>query len=172
MVIEQKYIDMLIKKDEQAFELIYQRTKKGVYSVAFSIVKSHQITEDLMQDVYMKMMKTIDQYQKNTNFYNWLLQMTKNTALDYYRKYSKQIHLDTEDFNQTFRSTENQPDEETKFNQIINVLDEEEKMIVFLKVVDEMKHKDIAKLLNKPIGTIQYIYNQAIKKMQGSEGLK
>ena len=172
MIIEQTYINKLIKRDEKAFEYVYHMTKKGVYSVAFAIVKSHQITEDLMQDVYMKMMQSIQQYQPNTNFYNWLLQLTKNTAIDYYRKYSKQIHYDTKDYDDLFASKHGSPEEETKFDQMTKILDEEEKIIVYLKAVDDMKHKEIAKFLNKPTGTIQYIYNQAIKKIQANEGLK
>jgi len=171
MVIEQRYIDKLIKKDEKAFEHVYHLTKKGVYSLAYSIVKSHQIAEDLMQDVYMKMMTSIHMYEKNTNFYNWLLQLTRNHSIDYYRKYKKQIKMDEDDFNETFQSHEQRPDEETKFNFMMSILDDEEKMIVLLKIVDQMKHKEIAKLLNKPTGTIQFIYNQAIKKIQKHEGL-
>lgn len=172
MIIDQTYINKLIKRDEKAFEYVYHMTKKGVYSVAFAIVKSHQITEDLMQDVYMKMMQSIHQYQSNTNFYNWLLQLTKNLAIDYYRKYSKQINVDVVEYDHTFVSKQTSPDEETKFDQMTKVLDDEEKMILYLKIVDDMKHKEIAKFLNKPTGTIQYIYNQAIKKIQANEGLK
>ncbi len=171
MIIEQRYIDKLIKKDEKTFEHVYHLTKKGVYSVAYSIVKSHAIAEDLMQDVYIKMMTSIHLYKKETNFYNWLLQLTKNLSIDYYRKYQKQINMDQNDFNEIFQSNEQPPDEETKFIFMMSILDEEEKMIVLLKVVDQMKHKEIAKLLNKPTGTIQFMYNQAIKKIQKNEGL-
>jgi RNA polymerase sigma-70 factor (ECF subfamily) len=166
MVIEQKVINNLIKRDEDAFEYIYHQTKRGVYAIMFAIVKSHQVTEDLMQDVYMKMMTSLDQYQKNTKFYQWLLQMARNVALDYYRKYRKVVHVDEKDFDQTYMSSEHQPDEETKFNQLTSMLNEEERTIVYLKVVDDMKHKDIAKLLDKPVGTIQYIYHEAIEKMK------
>ncbi|TNF07231.1 MAG: RNA polymerase sigma factor [Bacillota bacterium] len=166
MVIEQKMINNLIKRDETAFEYVYHQTKRGVYAIMFAIVKSHQVTEDLMQDVYMKMMTSLDQYQKNTKFYQWLLQMARNVALDYYRKYRKQIHVDEKDFDQTYMSHEHLPDEETKFNQLTAMLSEEERTIVYLKVVDDMKHKDIAKLLDKPVGTIQYMYHEAIEKMK------
>jgi RNA polymerase sigma-70 factor (ECF subfamily) len=48
----------------------------------------------------------------------------------------------------------------------LSILSEEERQIVLLKAVDGMKHHEIAKLLEKPTGTIMWIYNKAIKKMQ------
>jgi len=53
---------------------------------------------------------------------------------------------------------------------ILEVLDEEERIIVLLKVVDEMKHRQIAKIVNKPIGTVIWIYQKAIKKMAKNGG--
>ena len=120
----------------------------------------------------MKMMTSLKNYEKNTKFYQWLLQIARNAALDYYRRNQKQIHVDANDFDQTFTSHEQLPDEETKFNQLTSMLTEEEKTIVYLKIVDDMKHKDIAKLLDKPVGTIQYLYHEAIEKMKSSEGIK
>jgi RNA polymerase sigma-70 factor (ECF subfamily) len=94
MVDYDQYIDALIEKDNEAFRIVYENTKKGVFSMIISIVNNKAATEDLMQDAYMKMIKNIKQYKKGRNFIAWLLQIAKNTALDHYRKEKRVTIID------------------------------------------------------------------------------
>ena len=170
MIIEHRHIKKLKEKDERSFEIVYQLTKKGVYSIAFSVVRNHMAAEDVMQDAYLKMMQNIDQYQSHTNFYNWLLTLTKNLAIDYYRKEKRKTTIDVVDYEENLKSHDDLPDEKTKVDLMLEQLSEEERLVVLLKVVDDMKYKDIALLMDKPMGTIQYIYSEAIKKLRQNEG--
>lgn len=170
MIIEQSYIQGIKNRDDESFEHIYQMTKRAVYAMVFSVIKNHVTTEDVMQDVYMKMIAKIHQFKEGSNFYNWILQIARNTAIDYYRKDKKQQHLDINDYDTVLVSKDQRPDEEEYMTRILEVLDEEERIIVLLKVVDEMKHRQIAKIVNKPIGTVIWIYQKAIKKMAKNGG--
>lgn len=166
MIINQSYINKIKNKDEEAFEYIYDKTKRGVYSVIFAISKNHSVSEDLMQEVYMKMLTSIHQYRENTNFYNWILQIAHHQAIDYYRRNEKKTSLDVNDYSSILVSKEIRPDEEDQFMQMIEILDDEERLVIILKIVDEMKHREIAKLLNKPIGTVIWIYQKAMNKLR------
>ena len=169
MTIEQEYINRLKKRDEKAFEYIYISTKRAVYSMVFSVIKNHQVTEDIMQDVYMKMLSSIHQYQSNTNFFNWLLQIAKHQAIDYYRKKSNEVSLDELDFIELVPSNQDKPDEVDQFNRMMELLDDEERTVVLLKVVEGLKHKQIATIVGKPLGTVLWIYQKALKKLEGLE---
>ncbi len=166
MIIKQKYIDKLIQKDEEAFEYIYALTKKGVYIIIYNVVKDHSVVQDVMQDVYLKMLNSMHLYKKKTNFYNWLLMIAKNQAIDYYRKEKKIVHMDENDFQEQFSSNEENPDEKNRFESLLSVLSEDERQIILLKIVDNMKHKDIASLLDMPLGTVLWMYQEALKKMK------
>lgn len=168
-MIDQKTIERLKLKSEDAFEYVYQETKRSVYSMIFSILKNHQATEDLMQDVYMKMMVTINQFQKGTNFNNWLITMAKNLAIDTYRRDQKITRVDPLDFDERLQTHDAPPDESTKFELMMNLLNEEQRSVVILKIADEMKFKDIAKVLNKPINTVIWIYQEAMKILRKIE---
>ena len=50
------------------------------------------------------------------------------------------------------------------------LLTDEEKEIVLLRIVDDMKHKDIAKIVDKPLGTVTWLYQQALDKMKKVRG--
>ncbi len=170
-MVDQKVIKALKQKNEAAFEYVYDQTKRGVYAIIFSVVKSHQITEDIMQDVYMKMMTSIDQYQSKTNFNNWLLTIAKNKAIDYYRRTKKEQYINDVDYRDELISREPLPDENDNFTHMIEILSDEQRMIVLLKIVDNMRFKDIAELVNKPIGTVIWHYHKALKALKGYEGI-
>ena len=170
-MIEQKMINKLKKKDESAFEYIYHETKRGVYAIIYAIVKNHLATDDIMQEVYMKMMKSIDQYEAHTNFNNWLLLIAKNQAIDYYRRKKKETLIQDEDYQPNLKSQDENPDEANRFNDMMDLLDDHLREIVLLRIVDNMKFKDIAKLQQKPLGTVIWEYNQALKKIRKYEGL-
>jgi RNA polymerase sigma-70 factor (ECF subfamily) len=170
MIIKQKTIEKLALRDEDAFENVYTRTKKGVYIVIYNIVKDYEQTQDIMQDVYLLMLDKIDKYKPQTNFYNWLLMIAKNKALDTYRRNQKLAHIDDVDYDQKFISIEETPSQKDEFESLLSVLSDEERQIVLFKIVDDMKHKDIAKLLKKPLGTVIWIYHEALKKMKKGWG--
>jgi RNA polymerase sigma-70 factor (ECF subfamily) len=159
------YIDLLIKKDDEAFRVIYENTKKGVFSMIVSIVKNKAATEDLMQDTYIKMIEKINQYKRGRNFYAWLLQIAKNTALDYYRKYKNEVIYDPQE--QSYYHDSLKTDEKTySVLDLVKPLDDLEKQIVLLRAVDQMKFKDIAQIVDKPLGTVLWIYNKAMKSLK------
>ena len=159
------YIDLLIKKDNEAFKIVYENTKKGVFSMIISIVRNKAVTEDLMQDTYIKMIEKIRQYKKGRNFYAWLLQIAKNTALDHYRKFNKETVYDPQE--QAYYH-ENLKTEAKTYSvlDLVKPLDETEKQIVLYRAVNERKFKDIAKAVDKPLGTVLWIYNKAIKSLK------
>jgi len=145
--------------------VIYENTKKGVFSMIISIVNNKAVTEDLMQDTYMKMIQKIHQFKRGRNFYAWLLQIAKNTALDHYRKEKRMTVYDPQENEHIFNKESKDTDQYAVYD-MIKTLEEEEKQIVLLRVVSDTKFKDIAASLNKPIGTVLWIYNKAIKKLQ------
>lgn len=130
-----------------------------------SIINNKAATEDLMQDTYMKMIKYIKQYKRGRNFYSWLLQIAKNTALDYYRKEKRMRVLDPQEndyvFNKNFEESN-----EYEVLELVKSLDDLERQVVLLRVVSNTKFKDIAKIIDKPLGTALWIYNKAIQKLQ------
>jgi len=164
------YIDRLIKKDNEAFRIIYEQTKKGVFSIIISLVKNRTITEDLMQDTYIKMIQKIRQYQKGRNFNAWLMQIAKNTALDYLRKHQRETIYDPQE--QAYIHEPLKTEAKTyDVLDIVEPLDEIEKQIVLLRAVADMKFKDIAQLVDKPLGTVLWIYHKSINTLKKEVGI-
>lgn len=163
------YLEGIKNKDEKAFAYVYKETKAGVYSVIVSLVKNQSTVEDLMQETYIKMIKNISQYQKGKNFTAWLLQIAKNTALDYLRANKNIVYVDVEEQEHLFKTQDSETaNENLDLEDIVSPLDEVEKQIVLLHISGDVKFSDISKVVGKPLGTVLWIYNRAIKKMKSN----
>lgn len=162
------YIDLLIEKDDGAFQTVYEHTKRGVFSIIVAIVRDKSQTEDLMQDTYIKMLNKINTYTRGRNFNAWLLQIAKNIAIDHTRKYKRISVYDPIESSYVFDEHQAEIPKESSYEmeELINPLDDTERQIVLLRVVSDTKFKDIAKITDKPLGTVLWIYSKAIKKMK------
>jgi RNA polymerase sigma-70 factor (ECF subfamily) len=165
----EEYIDRLKEKDNEAFKIVYEQTKKGVFSIIISLVKNRTVTEDLMQDTYIKMIQKINQYKRGRNFNAWLMQIAKNTAYDYLRKARRETLYDPQE--QAYMHESMKTEAKTYHVQdLVQSLDEEAKQIVLLRVVADMKFKDIARTVDKPLGTVLWIYNKSLKDLKKEVG--
>ena len=153
--------------DYRSFDEFYSMTSKLVYYVIAEIIKNKQTIEDLMQDTYLKFIQNINSVNPNQNPNAYLAQIAKNLALNEYKK-SKRVVVDETHFT-NLKDPANKEDSGIDLG-IINYLEGEEKEIVTLKLIGELKFREIAAMLNKPLGTVQWIYNNAIKKLRKKVG--
>lgn len=159
-------IEKIKVKDESGFEYIYLKTKSLVYAIIISVVKDHNTAEDLMQDTYIKMVKSINSYKKSFKFTAWLGTIARNTAIDYYRKYKNQYSIDIQEHEYLFPIEQATVDDEFNTNYLLSKLTDDEREVVMLYSLDEFKHREIAKILNKPLGTVIWLYNKAISRLR------
>lgn len=149
-----------------SFDEYYHATKKIVYLMISNYIKRSEVIEDLMQDAYIKFINNIQNINVKHNPDAYLAQIAKNLAINEYNK-SKKEEINDEYF---FNLAEPKKEEARVDLTIINYLEGIEKEVVILHIVDDMKFKDIANALNKPLGTILWLYNKAIKKLRAKVG--
>ena len=147
--------------DNAAFEEFYARTSRGVYAFVYTYFHNSADTEDVMQTVYLKLKKSVSSYKKGTNGRAWLLQIAKNQALDELRKRRREVSIE-----QIELVADDKFDEGTVTDAMRRVLSEEEQRIVTLHVLWEYKHREIAKMLGCPTGTVTSTYKRAIEKLK------
>lgn len=160
------YIELLKEKDNHAFEVIYNATKRGVFAMIISLVYNREVTEDLMQETYMKMLKGLHTYKKGKNFNAWVVQIAKNVAYDYLRSKKNTTMVSLDDNPIPLQSPHEDPLKAMMVEKAMNILSPEEKQIVLLHIFSEMTFKEIAELIQKPSPTIYWTYKQSISKME------
>lgn len=151
--------------DDRAFVLLYETSKKRVYYTLLSMLKRPQDIEDVMQETYMKVIENIHRYQEGTQFVAWVNQIAKNTALDFLRKDQRETSVELEDFDIRFAYHERYEDRYL-IQKLIKLLDPIDQEIVIRKTFLQHKHKDIARDLELPLGTVTWRYQQALSRLR------
>lgn len=148
------------------FEQFYNETKKTVFFSIAAIVKDNSIIDDLMQDTYVRFLENIDKYKTKTSINAYLSTMAHNITINYYNREKRLVH-DEELFEFIPDNSSHEKEyENIEALEMLKNLDEEEKEIVIQHVINELKFKDIANMVGKPLGTVLWIYNKAIKKLK------
>ncbi len=155
-----RIVEKLRMKDYSEFDLFYEQTKKNVYFTIKNIIHDEEETKDLMQDTYVKFLNNLDKY-KEENLNAFLILMARNIAINAYNKRKKEvIDMEYVDSIVTTKASD------SYVFRILDILNEEEKEIVLFHIVENLKFKDISRIVDKPLGTVLWIYNIAIKKLK------
>ncbi len=151
-------------KQEKANKIneLYEKCNRLVYSIAFSILKNKEDSEDIVQIVFMK----ISQIDKNNlptvNEASWLYSLTKNETLNYLRKKKQEIDIDEIYYIAEEDKEINKIIDNDSYNKIIAKLDKQEQEIVSLKILSNLSFREISVILDIPIGTVQWKYYSSL----------
>src|SRR5512137_1284855 len=87
-------IDRLIERcldgDQQAWEQIVRQHWRKVFNVAYKFVGSHEQAEDLTQDIFLKIFRSLETFDRRANFQTWLISVSRNLCIDHYRSVRKE----------------------------------------------------------------------------------
>lgn len=164
------YIDLLISKDEQAFNLIYEHSSRTVFAVIRSIIKDQALAEDAMQETYIKAITKIRSYKKNGKFLSWISSIAYHTAIDAYRDNKNVIALDPSENEDLYKSETPTYDKQALVEELLSKLDDESRTIVMMHVIGELTFRNISEIINKPLGTVLWLYNKAMKQLREEAG--
>jgi len=160
-----------------AFEEIVMRYQAQLYTYILSITKNADASSDILQDVFIRVYKTLSGYNEENKLKNWLFTLTRNITMDYFRKNNaKLLPLESQNDEElsildTIAASDSQPldiasanDKSRKINEALEKLSVDERELITLK--DSMTFQEIAQMQNKPIGTLLSKFNRALKKLK------
>ena len=161
---DQVLIRSYLNGNEAAFEILLHRYKDRIFSYLMTLLKNKKVAEDVFQDAFFKIIKTLKsgKYNEEGKFLPWAMRIAHNLAIDQFRKDKKMPTIgqsnttgDDDEFDifSVVKMEEPNIEDEMVENQIKNdvvkLLDhlpEEQKEIVYLRHFKEMSFKDIAEL--------------------------
>lgn len=151
--------------DESAFPKIYQATHRQLFFVILPIIRDKSLAEDIIQDTYLVFLKKIDEY-KQKNLLAYLITIAKNRAINEYNRRKKVSKVeDFSDFSY-FDHVEFKAETKELVFLALEELELEEKNIFLLHVLEDLTFKEIAYIVDKPQGTVGWLYSKAVKKMK------
>lgn len=154
-------------QDLKALEELYRRTSASVFGFALSVLKNVQDAEDVMHDLYVLVWSAAGKYDPDGRPMAWIMTITRNLCLQKLREYQKRSDIPQEDWENYVSGNPNMSSEDKLvLAECLKILSDEERQIIVLHAVAGFKHREIAKLLEKPLSTILSRHNRALKKMQ------
>lgn len=163
-------IRILVKQlqngDMSVFDDIYYNTKDIVFYSILGILKDYSLSEDIMQDTYLKALSKIHSYKPTHSFKSWIVTIGKNLAINEFNRRKRETSIDIQTDEMFLGQTESRSENQILIEQIFKVLNDTEREIVLLHVIGDLKHREIAKMLNKPLGTITWSYKNSLEKLK------
>jgi RNA polymerase sigma-70 factor (ECF subfamily) len=148
------------KGDIEAFEEIYRRHHKKVYSLCFRMVRSASEAEDLTQEVFLQLFRKLHTFRRESSFSTWLHRLTVNQVLMHFRKATVKTEKTTEDGTTPIRvviGTENPRRmsliDRIALNEALDQLSPGYRMVFILHDLEGYEHYQIGKMLGCAVGT-------------------
>lgn len=142
--------------DQNAFDIIYEETNRLVYYIVYQILKNHQRTEEIVQDVYLKVYQKIDSYTNSPKA--WISTIAKNLAINAYNKYKHEVIVED-----VFDEALDVKEETPLIDLASRVLSHDDFMIVMLCVCEDYTRKEVGKLLNLSTSGVTWKLNNALE---------
>ena len=157
-------------KQSAAFSKIVQKYSEPLYWHIRRMVLSHDDTNDLMQNTFIKAWTSIDTFRGESHLSTWLYRIAINETLTFLNKRKQTIPIDSPEASvveQLESDTYFNGDQaEAKFQEALQKLPPKQRMVFNMKYYEEMKYEEISEILNTSVGALKASYHIAVKKIE------
>ena len=172
VLTDQELVRHYLDGNEHAFEILLTRHKRKVWSHIYLMVKDREVTEDLFQEAFIKVVHTLKtgKYNEEGKFLPWVMRIAHNLVIDHFRRQKKMPLVRSNDDHDVF-ATVAQPDRNVEqrmvdvqidadVRKLIDHLPEEQREVVVMRTYLGMSFKEIAAhtdvSINTALGRMRY----------------
>lgn len=159
-------------RHEDAFNGIVATYSERLYWHVRRFLCSHEDTNDLLQDIFIKIWTALPGFRGNSQLYTWLYRIATNETLNYLRKQKFKAMVSLDSASEILRK---KIDEDPHFNgnelqrelhKAIQRLPEKQRLVFNLRYFDEMKYEDISEITDTSVGALKASYHHAYNKVK------
>jgi RNA polymerase sigma-70 factor (ECF subfamily) len=161
-----------INGDENALAVLIKRHQSKIYGFIYSKVTDRDISDDIFQDTFIKVIKTLksNSYNEEGKFLPWVMRISHNLIVDHFRRNKKMpMYRETEEFSIFSIMTDNSPNIENRIiteqvendlKRLIMELPDDQKEVLQMRIYQDLSFKEIADLtgvsINTALGRMRY----------------
>src|SRR3989344_4768476 len=152
--------------NEKSLEVLFERYLKPIYSFTYRYIGGGQDSEDVTQEVFVKVWRNLKKFDQEKSFKTWIFSIAKNASLDYLKK-KKAVpfsEFDTEEGGNRLTDTLADPSPlplellekagmERMLNEAMEKLSPQYRMVLFLRYNDHFNFREIAESFGEPLHT-------------------
>ena len=158
---------------EKAFKLLVNQYGAQLYGRIRTIVGSHEETDDVLQNTFIKAWRSLERFRSESSLYTWLFRIATNEALTLVRRNKRSVSLSLSDDDikvslpgSDMESSETSDEIAEKLQSAVEKLPEKQKLVFCMKYYKEMKYDDMAGILKTSVGALKASYHFAVKKIE------
>jgi RNA polymerase sigma-70 factor (ECF subfamily) len=186
---ERKLLRRLLQGEAAAYEELVERYEKPLMNFILRYVGNRAAAEDLFQETFYRMMRSLDSYRPRAGFGTWLFTIARNLSLDYLKmqRRHREVSLDAspapESRDGSFRDILHAADAPAqaelerregldRVGEALKRLPPKLRETLLLRVYHDMPYRDIARVTRSPVGTAKYRVHEAIGALARLLGLE
>ena len=159
-------------KAEKAFSSLVAKYGESLYRQIRHITKNHELTNDVLQNVFIKVFQNLSNFKKESALYTWLYRITRNETLNYLDKEKRRSGIDIDGPLLEIIAGHDVLDNTTPevitqlLDDAIDSLPEKQSLVFQLKYFEELKYSEISARLNTSEGALKANYHHARQKIE------
>ncbi len=162
--------------DREAFNDLVRKYQKSLYAMIYRMVGNQEDASDLIQKAFIKAFTGLKSFERRSTFKTWLYQIAINLAKNVYRDRARieQVSIDNIIIKRHPRTLEALIINENRqlLRQALAGLPEKQRLTLMLRVQNEKKFEEIAKIMKCSVGTAKANYHHAVQKLKAVMGEK
>jgi RNA polymerase sigma-70 factor (ECF subfamily) len=180
---ERALIRRCIAGDAAAFEPLVEKYRQRVWRLAYQVLHDREEAWDVAQEAFVRAFHSLPSFRGQSAFYTWLFRITVNVATDRHRQRGAQARafgperVTEEEWTRTAPDPGRGPDQEAaraeqreRIRRALDALPPKARTIIMLSDVEGLSYREIAEVLNCPIGTVMSRLHNARKRLKGLLG--
>ena len=154
------------------FNMLVRSYQKKVYGIVRKMVIDHDDADDITQEVFIKVHKSIDTFREDSQLYTWIYRIATNESLTFLNKKRRRFFLPIEDIGNELAakidssSTLGGDEIQKRLQKALLTLPDKQRLVFNLKYYEEMPYAEMAAVTGTSEGALKASYHHAVKKIE------
>lgn len=156
------------------FNLLVREYQRRVYGIVRKMVIDHDDANDVTQEVFIKIHKSIGNFREDSQLFTWIYRIATNECLTFLNKKKRRFFLPIEDVSGQLSTSLHQNETLTgdeiqmKLQKAILTLPDKQRLVFNLKYFEDLSYEQMASVTNTSVGALKASYHHAVKKIEES----
>ncbi|MCP3893312.1 MAG: RNA polymerase sigma factor [Bacteroides sp.] len=172
MINEDEIREACASNRERGFKLLMNKFQEPIYQYIRRMVVSHEDAQDILQEVFIRVFRHLDQFRHESSLHTWIYRIATNECVRLLNKRKEEVVSEEEtrqELMEKLKASEYIDYENelaVKFQEAILSLPEKQRIVFHLRYYDELKYEEIASILNSTVDTLKVNYHYAKNKIK------
>jgi len=160
------------KTRNEAFNLLLSKYQQKIYWHIRRLVIDHDDSDDLVQDVFIKVWKNLEKFRSDSQLYTWIYRIATNESITFLNKKKQRNNIPLDEvsgeLNETLVASDyfNGDKIQMKLQKALLTLPDKQRLIFNMKYFDELKYEEISEITGTSVGALKASFHIAVKKIE------